>query len=84
MDIRYRPEVGKSTARIVQRKEKAVIKKSISCTGANAWTSYFSKFYSEGKTVAESAQLAAEHTANDHPLLHVSNQLNIDSYCIVH
>ena len=82
MDIRYRPEVAKSTARIVQRKERTMKKrylklisvllvsviaicalpvtaaasvnagadyaigfeKSISCKGANAWTSYFSQF----------------------------------------
>ena len=56
---------------------------TISCNGANSWTSYFTKFYTEGETIEDAAQLAAEQTAYDYPLLYETNKLNVDSYCIV-
>ena len=58
--------------------------KSISCTGANAWTSYFSQFYAKGYTIETAAKIAADYTAKIYPGLYESNQLNVDSYCVVH
>ena len=57
---------------------------SISCKGANAWTSYFSQYYAEGYTIETAAQKAANSTAELYPNLHERNQLNVDSYCVVH
>lgn len=58
--------------------------KSINCKGANAWTSYFSQYYAEGYTIETAAQKAADSTAELYPNLYKNNQLNVDSYCVVH